>query len=73
MLLELENPLQQLLGAQLNVHLPSVTPLVFLARPAPAGIVAPQLSGRRLAAGAHCRAHRGGLSTLGGSVSAGRA
>src|SRR2546428_3392688 len=46
MLLELENPAQQLFWAQLNVHLSSVAPLEFLARPAPARIVAAQLSGR---------------------------
>src|SRR2546428_4950137 len=45
MLLELENPAQQLFWTQLNVHLSSVAPLEFLARPAPARIVAAQLSG----------------------------
>src|SRR5207245_8707714 len=46
MLLELVNPAQQLFWTQLNVHLSSVAPLEFLARPAPARIVAAQLSGR---------------------------
>src|SRR5216683_522738 len=52
-LLQLHDALEQLFGTELDVHLPSVAPLVLLARPAPAGIVAAQLSGRRPALG--CR------------------
>src|SRR5260370_20966146 len=71
-LLQLHDALEQLLGTQLNVHLPSVAPLVFLARPAPARIVAAQLTGRRPALG--CRgAHRSRPSLLGSAVAAGLA
>src|SRR5438445_1190657 len=63
MLLELENPAQQLFWTQLNVHLSSVAPLEFLARPAPARIVAAQLSGRGAARTRGCarRRHRSRL------------
>src|SRR5437879_8040197 len=58
MLLELKYPFQQLLRAQLNVHLPSVAPLEFLARSAPARIVAPQLSRRGAARTRGCASRR---------------
>src|SRR5260370_1869499 len=66
-LLQLHDALEQLLGTQLNFHLPSVAPLVFLARPAPAGIVAAQLTGRRPALGCG-GAHRSPPSLLGRAV-----
>src|SRR5216683_2789729 len=68
-LLQLHDALEQLFGTQLNVHLPSVAPLVFLARPAPAGIVAAQLSGRRPALGCR-RAYGDRPSLLGSAVAA---
>src|SRR5260370_12759078 len=66
-LLQLHDALEQLLGTQLNVHLPSVAPLVFLARPAPARIVAAQLTGRRPALGCGS-AHRSRPPLLGRAV-----
>src|SRR5258706_12303245 len=47
-----------------------MAPLVFLARPAPAGIVAPQLSGPGFATGARGGANRRDASRLRGSVAA---
>src|SRR5260370_8737737 len=45
-----------------------MAPLVFLARPAPAGIVAPQLSGTGFATGARGGANRRDASRLRGSI-----